>query len=57
VAATSNMHHLTSKSMSKVIVELSMSLDRFIANGQQHRRGHAWYFDGNTEVKMPKQRT
>lgn len=40
--------------MSKVIVELSMSLDGFIArpdNGTDEV--HAWYFNGDTEVPMP----
>lgn len=40
--------------MSKVIVELSMSLDGFIArpdNGTDEV--HGWYFNGDTEVLMP----
>ena len=40
--------------MSKVIVELSMSLDGFIAhpNGRTDEV-HVWYGQGDTEVKMP----
>lgn len=41
-------------SMSKVIVELSMSLDGFIARSDGRTDGvHAWYGGGDTEVKMP----
>ncbi len=40
--------------MSKVIVELSMSLDGFIARPDGSTdEVHAWYFNGATEVKMP----
>ncbi|MDI6697074.1 MAG: dihydrofolate reductase family protein [Anaerolineales bacterium] len=40
--------------MSKVIVELSMSLDGFIARPDNSTdEVHAWYFNGNTEVAMP----
>ena len=40
--------------MSKVIAELSMSLDVFIAcpDGRTDEV-HAWYNQGDTEVKMP----
>lgn len=40
--------------MSKVIVELSMSLDGFIAHPDGRTdEVHAWYSQGDTEVKMP----
>lgn len=40
--------------MGKVIVELSMSLDGFIARKDNSTdEVHAWYSQGNTEVKMP----
>ena len=40
--------------MSKVIVELSMSLDGFIAHPDGRTdEVHAWYNQGDTEIKMP----
>lgn len=40
--------------MSKVVVELSMSLDGFIARPDGSTEAvHAWYGQGDTEVKMP----
>ena len=40
--------------MGKVIVELSMSLDGFIARKDNSTdEVHAWYSQGDTEVKMP----
>jgi dihydrofolate reductase len=40
--------------MSRVIVELSMSLDGFIARPDGSKgEVHAWYFDGDTDVAMP----
>ncbi|MBD2701466.1 dihydrofolate reductase family protein [Spirosoma sp. BT702] len=40
--------------MSKVIVELSMSLDGFIARPDGRTdEVHAWYSQGDTQVKMP----
>ena len=40
--------------MSKVIVELSMSLDGFIARKDNSTdEVHAWYSQGDTQIKMP----
>jgi dihydrofolate reductase len=40
--------------MGKVVVDLAMSLDGFIAGpGDDIQQLFKWYFDGDTEVKMP----